>query len=133
MTSRVVNAKRLWLCDDCDQWHLTKVKSCQACGCKNLTYFQSKKEATRWRDLKTLEKAGEISNLSRQIVFPFTCAIGTIETPTGRTMTHTVDFEYLDNRNGKLTLEDAKGFDTDMSHIKRELVKIMFGRTITIY
>lgn len=66
--------------------------------------FDSNLEAGRWQTLRLLERAGEISNLRRQVRFPL--LVQGIE--IGH---YTADFVYLD-RDGKRIIEDAKGFQT---------------------
>lgn len=127
--SRVKNARRSWYCPKCGAVYYVKRKTCR-CGGRNLEYFQSKKELQRWRELLTLERAGKIANLKRQVKFDLP-----IKTPGGRTMTHTVDYEYSipDAPEVGLVLEDAKGYDTLVGHIKRELVRITHNRVIRLY
>lgn len=66
--------------------------------------FDSRLEAGRWQTLRLLERAGEISDLRRQVRFPL--LVQGIE--IGH---YTADFVYLD-RDGKRIIEDAKGFQT---------------------
>lgn len=98
-----------------------------------MLYFQSNHELGRWLDLELLQKAGQISGLQRQITFPLAWDDNVIQTPTGRRMKHTVDFEYTEN--GEVVLEDAKGSGglKDLGHIKRELVRIIYGYEIRLY
>jgi len=75
--------------------------------------FHSKAEARRYGDLKTLQRAGEISRLELQPKYPF--AIG------GRKMFDCVaDFTYLD-ANGVQVVEDVKGLDNPVSALKRKI------------
>ena len=62
--------------------------------------FDSKREYARWRDLQLLERAGEITDLRRQVRFPL------CETPY--------------DENGKVIVEDCKGFRTDAYQIKKK-------------
>lgn len=81
--------------------------------------FDSKREATRWLELKLLERAGHITNLTRQVPFELKGRDGPILTPTGRVMSYVADFTYVDwQRHGKHVVEDAKGYQTDVSKIK---------------
>jgi hypothetical protein len=85
--------------------------------------FDSKKEATRWGQLKFLEQAGEISNLERQVPFPLEGRDGAILTPTGRHMLYKADFTYLDwSKGGVLIVEDVKGFRTPEYKIKKAIL-----------
>lgn len=66
--------------------------------------FDSKLEAGRWQVLRLMERAGEISDLRRQVRFPL--LVQGIE--IGH---YTADFVYSD-QTGKRVIEDAKGFQT---------------------
>lgn len=75
--------------------------------------FDSKREATRYQELRLLELAGEIRNLQRQVVIPLIGQHGPIKTTSGRAMRLTVDFRYEDKRaNWATVYEDAKGMRT---------------------
>jgi hypothetical protein len=89
--------------------------------------FASKREASRWFDLILLERAGEISNLRRQYRYPLQGPHGPLLTPTGRQMHYVADFVY--EENGKLVIEDAKGFPTPEYKLKRAIMVAM-GLTI---
>lgn len=67
--------------------------------------FDSKTEAERYAELLVLERAGEISNLRRQV--PFHVTIG--GAPFCR---FTVDFAFFDNRAGREVLEETKSTGT---------------------
>ena len=78
--------------------------------------FDSQKEANRYRELILLQKAGEISNLERQKSY--------LLLPAGhgeRAVKYIADFVYMEN--GKLIVEDVKGFKTKEYIIKRKLFK----------
>ena len=72
--------------------------------------FDSKKEAQRWIELQLLERAGEISNLRRQVRIDLMGQYRPLLTKTGRQMRLTVDFAYIEN--GIEVLEDSKGMWT---------------------
>lgn len=85
--------------------------------------FDSKREAKRWSELQLLERAGEISNLQRQVPFPLFGRDDPIQTPTGRQMRYIADFVYTDNRlSGATVVEDAKGWATDVYKIKKAIL-----------
>lgn len=69
--------------------------------------FASKKEALRWMELQLLERAGEISNLRRQVKIDLIGQYRPLYTRTARQMRLTVDFAYIEN--GVEVLEDSKG------------------------
>lgn len=83
--------------------------------------FDSKREASRYKELRLLEQAGEITNLRLQvpyILFP--------EDEHGRALKYIADFVYNDNK-GALVVEDAKGHPTDVYKIKRRLMAELKG------
>ena len=101
--------------------------------------FDSEKEYKRWCELRLLEKAGAIQNLQRQVPFeiipPYTEVIErygkkgqrlkdqikTIE----KVCYYKADFTYYEN--GKLVVEDTKGFKTEAYVMKRKLMLHKFG------
>ena len=77
--------------------------------------FDSKKEEKRYRELLLLQQAGEISELQRQVKFLL------IPKQEGeRECAYCADFTYMEN--GKLVVEDCKGWRTDVYRIKRKLM-----------
>ncbi len=88
--------------------------------------FQSKREATRYSELKLLQRAGEIFDLQRQVPFtliPKQVRDGkTIERPC----VYKADFVYKD-KDGTEIVEDAKGMRTKEYVIKRKLMLWQFG------
>ncbi len=75
--------------------------------------FASKKEARRYSELKLMQRAGLISNLTLQPRFPLVVNGDLV-------CTYVADFQYLDK--GQLITEDAKGFETPEFRIKRKLM-----------
>ena len=84
--------------------------------------FDSKKEANRYRELKLLEKVGEISNLVLQPVYVL---LESFEHKGEkiRAIKYLGDFEYVDSKTGSKVLEDTKGFKTKDYLIKVKLLK----------
>ena len=84
--------------------------------------FDSKKEARRYGELLLLERAGDISDLRRQVVFEL---VPRQKDPDGGYM-HAVryiaDFVYYDRVRGKTVVEDVKGKKTDAYVIKKKLM-----------
>ena len=77
--------------------------------------FDSVKEFHRWGCLRLLERAGKISDLKRQVKYEL------IPKQDGERAVHYVaDFTYYEN--GKLVVEDTKGFRTDAYKLKRKLM-----------
>lgn len=85
--------------------------------------FDSKREANRWLELRNLERAGQITDLRRQVVVELQGRDGPLLTRTGRKMRITVDFAYVDLRNeataGLTIFEDAKGKPTRDYEVRR--------------
>ena len=83
--------------------------------------FDSKREASRYQELRLLEQEGEIANLRLQvpyILFP--------KNEHGRALKYIADFVYNDD-TGALVVEDAKGHSTDVYKIKRRLMAELKG------
>lgn len=80
--------------------------------------FSSKGEYERWKILKLLERNGNISNLRRQVRYPFFHGDVKIET-------YVADFVY--NQNGETVVEDAKGYVTKDYRRKRKLMLLHYG------
>ena len=104
--------------------------------------FDSRKEARRWQDLRLLEKAGEISDLRRQVKYTLipTQREAPTFTKTGkekpgrvieREVSYVSDFTYIDNRTGETVVEDVKGFRTEVYRIKKKLMLYVHGIRVT--
>lgn len=116
-----MNAKPLWACPVCAT---ISGKEAAACAHKEKpVYFPSTGEYRRWRDLRLLERAGEISDLERQVRFD----LDVNGVHIGR---YTADFGYT--RNGERVIEDFKGMDTDASKLRRKLVYAIHGVEVVI-
>lgn len=81
--------------------------------------FDSKKEAHRYLELLTLERAGRIADLQRQVAIELEGRDGPLLTRTGRMMKITVDFCYRDLETGLTVYEDAKGMPTRDYEVRR--------------
>ena len=94
--------------------------------------FASKAEATRYMDLKLLEKAGHISGLKLQPSFLLTAA-----DEFGNTFDighYVADFEYLDE-TGARVVEDVKGgraTQTPLFKWKREHFEAQYGIPVSL-
>ena len=87
--------------------------------------FDSKREAERWQELRLMEKAGEISNLRRQVKYELIPAFKKPGERTERSVSYIADFVYTEN--GETIVEDSKGFKTDAYRIKRKLMIERYG------
>jgi hypothetical protein len=80
--------------------------------------FASRREGRRWSELRLLERAGQISDLKRQVTFP----LDVNGKPVCR---YVADATYREN--GALVVEDAKGFRTPEYKIKARLFEAIHG------
>ena len=80
--------------------------------------FDSKKEAIRYKELKLLERAGEISNLELQPRFLLQDSFRK-NGKTFRRIEYIADFKYIEN--GKTIVEDVKGIQTDVFKLKHKI------------
>ena len=102
--------------------------------------FHSVKEAKRWRELLLMEKSGAITELKRQVAFTVIPAqretIERYSPKTGKRLkdkeviverecAYIADFTY--KQDGKLVVEDTKGYKTPEYKIKRKLLLLVYG------
>ncbi len=103
--------------------------------------FDSKHEATRYLELKMLEKAGKIYDLQRQVKFVLVPAQYEPDTvgPRGgkikgklieKELSYYADFVYFDDETKETVVEDAKGVRTPEYVIKRKLLLWLKGYRI---
>ncbi len=106
--------------------------------------FDSQKEANRWQYLKLLERAGEIRDLQRQVVFyiwagrkPAVMGENTAGYGLGQMVRlpkkfqYRLDFQYYDMVAHGWVYEDVKGFKTPMYKLKKALIEASYGIKIT--
>lgn len=90
--------------------------------------FDSKKEANRYKELRLLEKAGEIKDLRTQVKFKLIPAQR--DEATGKVIerecSYKADFVYYEE-DGETVVEDVKGFRTKEYIIKRKLMLYQYG------
>ena len=93
-------------------------------------YFDSKREANRYSELKMMEKAGIINSLKLQPEFK--CMVN-----GKKVCTYKADFEYLmvddigpQGQIGYYIVEDVKGFKTPVYRLKKKLVEALFPGTV---
>lgn len=103
-------------------------------GNKKTKGFDSAKEWRRNQELEIMQRAGEISELNRQVPFvlmpSYTIADETTRQGfrTVREIRYIADFTYR-LKDGTRIIEDVKGMQTDVFKIKRKLLerKIALG------
>jgi hypothetical protein len=81
--------------------------------------FDSKKEAKRYMDLKSLRESGEVAWFLMQVPFRL----------PGNT-TYRADFLVF-WKDGRVTVEDVKGFRTEVYKLKKRQVEDLYPITIT--
>jgi hypothetical protein len=100
------------------------------------TVFDSHKEARRWQELLLLQKAGEITDLRRQVEYELIPAqyetyerygkdgkrLKDGERLLERKATYVADFVYTIAETGENIVEDAKGVRTKDYILKRKLM-----------
>jgi hypothetical protein len=90
--------------------------------------FASEMEFRRYLQLKLLEKAGQISDLKRQVEYELIPKQYTKEGKHAeRNVCYNADFVYYDHIRGCEVVEDAKGKRTADYVIKRKLMLYMKG------
>lgn len=90
--------------------------------------FDSTREANRWCELKLLERANKITDLSRQVSFVLIDNHRRDDGKLERGVKYIADFTYREN--GKFVVEDAKGVRTKEYIIKRKLMLDRYGISI---
>lgn len=96
---------------------------------KRIGEFDSQKERRRFYDLQILQRAGEITDLQRQVEFEL---IPSQKGADGKTLERPVkyiaDFVYYDKRQGKQVVEDVKSPVTRTKDyvIKRKLMLFIY-------
>ena len=109
--------------------------------------FDSKKEYTRWCELKLLERAGKISDLQRQVKYQLLPTVyeryPRYSEKTGKRLkdgivviekecSYIADFVYTDHdAGGNMVVEDVKGYKKgaayDLFVIKRKMMRHFYG------
>lgn len=85
--------------------------------------FDSKKEGNRYKELRLLERAGEISNLELQPRFLLQDKFKK-NGRTFRKIEYVADFKYIEN--GKTIVEDVKGMQTDVFKLKHKIFEKVY-------
>ena len=87
--------------------------------------FDSKGEAARWQELKYMEMAGEIVELTRQVKYDM--MVNDV-----KVCSFIPDFEYV--KDGELITEDFKSSATMTAtfRLKAKLFKALYGRDVII-
>ena len=91
--------------------------------------FDSKKEANRYVELTLMQKAGEIKNLRTQVPFEL---VPSIRSETGKVIQRAVEYvaDFTYEQDGKLVVEDSKGFRPEVYKLKKKLLLWRYGINI---
>ena len=87
--------------------------------------FDSRLEARRYQELKTLERAGVIQALTLQPEFELQPAFKK-NGKTYRRIAYKADFSYFSVKEGKVIIEDTKGFVTKEYALKKKLFEYRY-------
>lgn len=107
-----------WTANQYRTWAKSKTVSKyrnQKCGIDGLK-FDSKRELNRFRELKILERSGEISYLQLQPEF-----ILQEKLPGIRAIKYRADFMYHELGSNHVVVEDVKGMKTQVYLLKKKL------------
>ena len=85
--------------------------------------FDSKREGNRYKELKLLERAGEIKDLELQPRFLLQDSFKK-NGRTFRKIEYVADFKYIEN--GKTIVEDVKGIQTDVFKLKHKIFEKVY-------
>lgn len=86
--------------------------------CVDGLWFQSIKESNHWQELQWRQRAGEITNLQRQVRFHF-------DMEGERLWDYIADFVYTDTRTGALHVVDVKGYRKGLAYESFKRNKIL--------
>lgn len=81
--------------------------------------FASKREAQHFAKLKMLEQSGNIKNLQQQVRF-------NLQVNDQKICTYVADFVY-EMPDGKIVIDETKGFKTDVFKLKWKLLQAIHG------
>lgn len=92
--------------------------------------FDSKREASRYGELKLLERAGQITGLELQPRFELIPKQRRDDGKLERACEYVADFRYTDAATGQTVIEDAKGMRTRDYIMKRKLMLQVHGISV---
>lgn len=97
--------------------------------------YDSKTEMLRGIDLKLLERAGDITDLQRQVKFSLSCYCAGCKAPVTimagkKTAVYTPDFVYFEN--GVRVVEDVKGYSDEASKLRIRVFEALYNQKVTI-
>ncbi len=90
--------------------------------------FDSKREAARWHELQLRERAGQISELRRQVVFALHAPVIRDDGEAlGMAVVSTYVADFVYREHGQLVIEDSKGVRTAVYKLKRKHMLLEHG------
>ena len=96
--------------------------------------FDSRAEARRYGQLVTLERAGHIAGLTRQVAFVLAPAVKLAGAKRIKpALRYVADFVYSDTKTGRIVIEDVKGVATPLFRVKQHLMKSVHGIDIKVF
>lgn len=104
---------------------MTRFKGYNKYGNIKSNGFASRREEKRWYQLCLLEKAGQISNLQKQVRFQLIPSQRVNGKVVERACDYVADFVY--EEDGQKVVEDCKGYKTDVYRIKKKLFLQRYG------
>ena len=119
--------KHCWACIKCTAFYQEKQTACLECH-NPVVYFPSKAEFLRYRTLQVQQRAGAITDLQLQPVYP-------VVINGKKVCEYRGDFKY--NRGGIPVVEDCKGTLNSKYHdpvfkLKQKLIQAIYGIEISI-
>jgi hypothetical protein len=92
--------------------------------------FASVKEYKRYKELKLLEKAGEITNLELQKKYELQPKYVNNDGKIIRAIHYIADFVYYDKKKNKYIIEDTKGYRTEVYKLKKKMFEYKYDLVI---
>ncbi len=88
--------------------------------------FDSKRELARWLQLKLMERAGQITDLRRQVDYVLAPAV-VLDGHKKPALRYRADHAYTITATGEQVTEDVKGMVLPLYRAKRHLMKSVLG------
>ena len=88
--------------------------------------FDSKAEGEMYLVLKSEEEKGNIKNLRTQIKFILQEAFIDAHELNHKKITYSPDFVFYDNKQKRVRILDAKGYNTDVFKLKKKMFNYRF-------
>nr|DAH84325.1 MAG TPA: Endonuclease [Caudoviricetes sp.] len=91
--------------------------------------FDSIREASRYKELKLLSRAGRIKDLRMQVKYELQPSYK-LNGKTARDICYIADFVYYDVGKGREIVEDVKGYRTAVYKLKKKMFEYRYGKEI---